>query len=204
MSDQITPVFPVTIYKSRIPLAESLDYVRTVPHSRVTADNGYASDNQQILEEPELDFLKKQIMHHVDKYMASLRVSTKMEFFITCSWAILHDKGDESGEHFHSNSLISGVVYLNTDKYSGNLVFHRDWQTLFPQSLTPEFSDFTPFNCETIGVTPKPGDLYLFPSFLKHSVAPSESEIDRRCVAFNVFAKGKIDSRQDNMTHLEI
>lgn len=202
MAEMITGLFPVPIYTTRIPLSTSLEFVRSVPHSRVEADNGYASDDQHLLDAPELKYLKKQIMIHVNKFMADMRVPPEVEFYITCSWSMLHDKGDYSGEHYHQNSLISGIVYLNVDEQSGSVVFKRDWQTLFPNAVSPEFNAFNAYNCDTVGFTPKNGELYLFPSFLKHNVTASESDIDRRCIAFNVFAKGPIHSGE--ATYLEL
>ena len=55
-----------------------------------------------------------------------LDVSQEAKFEMTNSWSSKHIKGDESGPHNHANSMLSGILYLQTDDKSGDVLFHKD------------------------------------------------------------------------------
>jgi hypothetical protein len=42
-----------------------------------------------------------------------------------------------------------------------------------------------PFQANRHRIAPMPGDMYLFPSWLEHSVSAFQGEGERICVAFN-------------------
>jgi uncharacterized protein (TIGR02466 family) len=136
-------------------------------------------------------------MQEVNSYARDvLAVSNAIEFYITNSWVNIHRRGHSAGPHVHHNSLISGVLYLKVTETSGDLVFHRDELCLvpFPPALDLDVDAFNIYNCKSWGYKPKTNDICLFPSVVKHSADPNQSDEERWCLAFNVFVKGDIGS----------
>jgi uncharacterized protein (TIGR02466 family) len=103
-----------------------------------------------------------------------------------------HKKGDESKLHWHSNSLFSGILYLQCDKDTGEICLVRD-KNMFNNVLTFDFEEQNAFNAQVVPILPKDGDILIFPSTTYHTVTPSKSEHSRFCVAFNVWAKGPLN-----------
>lgn len=202
----ITPIFPVPLYtNSGVDVSGVSDYLKTLEYRRVGSDNGFCTTDQQILNHEQLLGLRNQILAHISEYVTELRISPNYEFYINCSWGMYHDKGDWAHSHDHSNSLISGVVYVDVDENSGAICFHRDWQTIFPNAINPQFTEDNALNSNQARFLPENGQVVLFPSHVMHSVEANMSDITRRCIAFNVFIKGVINDNSDNrMSYLEI
>jgi uncharacterized protein (TIGR02466 family) len=110
------------------------------------------------------------------------------DYFITQMWANKYSPSDENktgakiNAHYHSNSLLSGVLYF--DENTPTRFFQHDkTRTLIKTSM----AENTPFTSEIFTVNAKPGRLLLFPSYLVHDSEPSDKE--RVTIAFNVMAK---------------
>jgi hypothetical protein len=71
-------------------------------------------------------------------------------------------------QNIHSDNKLSGVLYLQTSKNSGNIKFYN------PLSLN-----------DSLIIYPKKGDLLIFSQILPHSVEPNLSQEDRISIAFN-------------------
>lgn len=119
----------------------------------------------------------------------------KME--ITCSWANCSARGEKHHRHSHNMAVISGIYYL-TEGQGGNTVFvayHNLWkQNVFwvPEQDLSFFEEM-----------PEKGKLILFPSNLRHQVAPHEDEQPRYTIAFNAFPKGQFGSMAEK-NYLEL
>ena len=103
---------------------------------------------------------------------------------ITSMWSIVNKQNSFNERHHHGNSALSAAYYVNADKDSGDIVFY-DPRQAFTFSH-PEPSQINDLNAQVKSVTPKSGRLVLFPSFLDHSVNPSQSSEDRIVISFNV------------------
>lgn len=109
----------------------------------------------------------------------------KEQYFITQMWANKYSantkqkKGGNIHAHFHSNSLLSGVLYF--DDNSPTRIFNHDKTR---QIIKTSSAENTPFTSEIFTVNAKPGRLLLFPSYLVHDSEPSDKE--RVTIAFNI------------------
>lgn len=109
----------------------------------------------------------------------------KDTYFITQMWANKYSpnteqkKGGNIHAHFHSNSLLSGVLYF--DDNSPTRIFNHDKTRQIIKSSNAENTIFT---SEIFTVAAKPGRLLLFPSYLVHDSEPSDKE--RVTIAFNI------------------
>ena len=167
--------------------------MKNTEYKRFPVDNGYGSVSKFLLNEQPIKSLKDKIDQVVKTYLYDiLHVNKEHKFEMTESWSVKHIKGDESGSHRHANSMLSGVLYLQTDETSGDIWFHKDpnTTTVFTPTVDVTFTETNIFNSQIWAVRPKSNTLILFPSTLFHSVMPSQSDIDRYVVAFNYFAYG--------------
>jgi hypothetical protein len=86
------------------------------------------------------------------------------------------EPGGHQALHAHSNSFISGILYLTESHPSARTVFHRNLGGReFIFSNDNPNADIGPFNGNKwVGPETQPGDLVLYPSYLLHEVPRNE------------------------------
>ena len=192
----ITPMFSVPLFSTELNniTQQELDYIKNIEYKRFPVDNGYGSVSKHLLDAEPIASLKEKIDKIVKTYLYDIIfINRNHQFEMTESWSVKHLKGDESASHRHANSMLSGVLYLETDEKSGDIWFHKDTNviTLFTPTVDVTFTQTNIFNSKIWAVRPKKNTLILFPSTMFHSVMPNESDIERYVVAFNYFAFGE-------------
>lgn len=191
---EIAPLFSTPFYSSKIDIDDSTkDVVRNLTYKRLGIGNGYRSENTHLLDDILLKSLNDKIIEHINKFVIEgLNVKNTVDFKITASWATKHDQNDWCQTHSHNNSLISGIVYIDTTPNSGKVIFTNSNTNLFHPSLDVEFEETNLFNAKSIEFIPEVGTVLMFPSFLRHQVTPNLSFENRYCIAFNLFPRGKL------------
>lgn len=192
----ILPLFSAPVYVNNVgdfakPDVKALQYTSELGDG--SRFNFSTSIDKNVLDRPEYDHVRALVLGEIETYVREvLKVSRAIEFYVTNSWVNIHRHGQSAGAHTHHNSLISGVLYLKVNEASGDLVFHRDGNSLvpFPPALDLDMDSFNIYNCKSWGHTPKTNDICLFPSVVMHSVDRNESDEERWCLAFNVFVRG--------------
>jgi uncharacterized protein (TIGR02466 family) len=121
------------------------------------------------------------------------------KFEITTSWITRMMKGDSSGFHNHNNCMLSGILYLQTNKTSGDICF-RNHENRRYQIYTKEGNVFNSINYR---YTPVDGMILLFPSEVYHKVEENKSNITRYSLAFNLTPVGLI-GRESTDSHMTI
>ena len=121
---------------------------------------------------------------------------------ITQSWLSINNPQDFHLPHFHPNSYLSGVLYINclpndsivfSDRTRGNM-----------QTMEFQKKKSTEWNSMKITQNIIRGDLILFPSWVAHGVNKNETINGKRIsLAFNTFPTGEIGDYQ-NLTHLKL
>ena len=104
-------------------------------------------------------------------------------------WAIINKKGAMNQKHHHSNSDLSAAYYVTAKDGCGDIIFYdpRPGKVYkHPLSNTPNL-----LNANNNGVSPEPGMLVLFPSYLEHSVNPNMSDHERIVISFNISLEKK-------------
>jgi uncharacterized protein (TIGR02466 family) len=194
-------LWPTPLYHSHITLSEGLrEQIRGqefVPFSR---NIGSCTRDTHLLDQPIMADLRREIMRHVEFYTRDhLAVADHIEFYITNSWCTQHLRGDFGERHTHSNSLISGVLYVDCEPLTGDIRFFKDFnlQTLWPGAVDLDCSNFNEINSKYWAVTPRVGDILLFPSSLAHGAQANQTDSARHCVAFNLFARGQLGAQSD-------
>ncbi|ETO25710.1 hypothetical protein RFI_11429, partial [Reticulomyxa filosa] len=135
----------------------------------------------------------------------NLNLNNVLKIDIIDIWATVSTHMDMNVPHFHPNSDLSGVVYINipdsgvgNDNGSGDLYFVDPRTRLVDGNVQLPFGEFN----EPLKVKPVIGDILLFPNWLNHWVSPSfpssnntsnDTIAERISVAFNV----KFDTNTD-------
>jgi uncharacterized protein (TIGR02466 family) len=209
LEKKITPLFSTPIYNSIINLSyEVNDAVMSAEYERVEADNGYMTKNKNLLDDPRLAALRITIIKSVSEFMhEAMGVNKNINFKILNSWANRHSPGDLAHVHHHSNSILSGVIFVITPEDSGNLRFHKNpmiptlWTTTIELDLDANAEKHI-INSNTFDIKPGRGKCVIFPSHVSHSVTKNLSKQDRYTLAFNVFVEGPIG--KDGCDRLEL
>jgi uncharacterized protein (TIGR02466 family) len=196
MNHEVIPLFSIPLYKSSLAPLDPLMKQKLIGH-QWEKEEGFVThvetENRHLLDSKEYSGLKKAIQEHVDYYAYEVIGSQRdLTWPITTSWVNRSNKDDYHTSHWHSNSLISGVFYINTNPDSGAIVFHKDksHRNLWGDTLKVDWDKETDYNTEAVGVLPKSNEILLFPSILAHSVMTNTSNESRYSLAFNVFPRG--------------
>ena len=109
------------------------------------------------------------------------------DVYITAAWANFNDsRAAHNSEHVHHDTY-SGVFYLQIPEKSGKIMFsnpgiNRLWQgTMLNESKNKFTSTHLKFE-------PQEGHIYIWPSYLPHSVLPNEHDEARISIAFNIIS----------------
>jgi uncharacterized protein (TIGR02466 family) len=202
--NNVTPLFAVPLCHTRIePVSDIIvDHLTNkVEYDRLIYSNAKNSSGTFILDNPICAPLKTALTERLENFLHGfLDVDIKHKFRINTSWMNQYLSDDYSGEHYHSNSLISGVLYLSDVEDTGDIIFHKDkhWNNVFPDAVridhawTPE--KFNVFNAQGWALRPKKWDVVFFPSWLTHSVGQNKSNPKklRYTLAFNTWVSGQV------------
>ena len=125
------------------------------------------------------------------------------------AWAMVNGSGHSVRAHLHPNSLMSGVVYLQTPEHSGNIAFldpRNGAQVLLPPLKDPQASLLNGRH----EIVPRPGLMLLFPAWLWHEVGASNSQQERISISFNIgmqpvnpATQGAVSQATKNTLHSE-
>ena len=192
-------LFAIPLYRTIIgaPTESEQAHIRGVAMTpgRSTALN---STNLHILDVIQLRELRGKVESGITEYMDHLGVDQdKISINITTSWVNQYARGDSTHQHSHSNSIISGVYYLEDCDATAPIQFHRapGYVNLWPNTINLPIKQHNALNIDVITVIPKAGELIMWPSHLAHSVPPNESDTKRHTIAFNTFVKGTLDPK---------
>ena len=155
------------------------------------------SKDTYILNNTELENIKNFCMEGVQDYFTRIIGATdEVKPYITQSWLNWTDTGESHHQHYHGNSIVSGVFYISTEQ-DDSIDFVRD--ETYPYVLIPK--EWTISNSLKCKVFAEEKVLLLFPSHLIHEVVVREGSKMRISLAFNTFVKGKIGN-QDLLNEL--
>jgi len=150
---------------------------------------GLISKDRRVLDNPCLSSLRAMIQQYLDLYVQRI-ISPRdpIEIYITQSWFNLEKMGMFHHQHSHTNSIVSGVVYIRT-RPGDSVQFYRDNHR---QIISIEGVSRGPFNSDVCSIGVETGELILFPSALVHGVDPvdKDREEGRLTLSFNTFVRG--------------
>ena len=204
---QVFNFFPTPVFCNNINIdVDTKEFLLNSSFERMTSNNGNMSENNFILDDEVCkDFVDKlfcQLELFADSY---LRIDdSHFEWYMQNSWVVEHNPNDFGHAHHHANSLISGVYYLDVPEHSGDITFHKPagLTNIFHVSTDIPYKEYTPINCATWSLTPREGDIILFPSHLLHSIGENTTNKLRYSLAFNFHIKGNLGSKDSETDHI--
>jgi len=98
-------------------------------------------------------------------------------------WLNINPPGTYNHLHNHIGSVLSGVYYVDATSDQGNIQFERNDGAEY--HIPEEIATATYFTSTRATYAAKTGALYIFPSWLKHSVQGNFSKEDRISISFN-------------------
>jgi len=161
----------------------------------------FISNNVNILEIKKFNFLKKILLKEFYTFKNNILNYTNNDFEITTSWIALSNKEQKSNLHNHQNCMYSGILYLQTDTNSGDIIFDdmRDIR------LKLYCNSYNIYNSKSWKITPTNGMLIFFPSEVHHKILKNNSNTERYSLAFNLMPTGKIGiENSDSFMNLKI
>ena len=189
----IHSIFPTPIYFSHLErefTSSELKFVDEIKKNGSQINYGnITSINNYILNEKPFFNIKKELNLRIKEYFDKIICSSNgITPYITQSWLNYTDKDQYHHKHSHPNSLVSGVLYINSDEKFDKIKFFKSEY----DRIVLEVNEFNLFNSTSWFFSVKTGDIILFPSSLTHMVETKEGDNTRISLAFNVFIKGKI------------
>jgi uncharacterized protein (TIGR02466 family) len=154
--------------------------------------------NRNILEIKNLKNLKNKLTECASDYINKIiKPKSNINSYITQSWINFTNRGQYHHKHNHSNSFLSGVLYIHANKELDRITFHNGRYS----QIDVQPMEYNRLNSSSwkIGVNTK--DIFIFPSHLIHEVETSINEDSRISLSFNIFISGKIGDYFD-MTEL--
>lgn len=132
--------------------------------------------SQNFLDDPDMGLLRSAMHVAINDYVQSVGLIPVM---ITNSW---FNYGSEwTKAHRHEGSVISGAFYPDSTEGYANLQFESPIKPVRMNDLFNSTTEYSSYICE---ITPKPGLLVLFPSWLIHST--EKNKVDNKIViSFN-------------------
>ena len=189
-------LFPSVVYTDKINLKQQLiDELKSEEVERSSTGNSWLS-KINLHKKRKYRELMMLIDYHINLYTKDvMRFKKTINFGCCGAWTYVNDPGDWAQEHFHPNSMISGVLYLDVPPGSGCLRFPKDphrthtYGTLFNMDYIEEFNNLNALNYDFV---PERGTIYLFPSTLVHSVSVNQSNDVIYSFGFDYVPTGKV------------
>tara|TARA_R110000822_G_scaffold114189_4_gene245645 strand:- start:356 stop:931 length:576 start_codon:yes stop_codon:yes gene_type:complete len=124
--------------------------------------------------------LNNQIKIYVENYYKAWDFNESCNLKISEIWVNIAKTNDYQEEHNHNSNLFSGVVYINTNEFSG------DFNFINPLSAEGSLMG-NPNKCGFMSsIKPQNGMILLFPSWFNHRALPNNSDEDRISISFNI------------------
>ena len=103
---------------------------------------------------------------------------------ISSSWVNVQGEHSQLNYHRHPNSVISGIIFLQVDNNSSKLYFQN------PNNIYLKIDD-------DICITPEPGLLLMWPSWLAHgSGGEKNMSAERIVVSFNTYFRKETNAEK--------
>tara|TARA_Y100000817_G_scaffold92602_1_gene72155 strand:- start:40576 stop:41196 length:621 start_codon:yes stop_codon:yes gene_type:complete len=197
MQRDTVPLFATPVFVTKQPDAEWhnkewLDKALSLQYRKNKGN--WASVETNVLDLPDWKLLKDVVQTELDlilKDFYKLDLSN-IKLVVTQSWLNVNNDSEYHPMHTHTNSMLSGIIYLNTSeedaiRFTDNKFNTRMSFVSIPNMVLPV----------------KKGDIILFDSQLPHSVDAAKRKEKRVSLAFNTFVVGELGS-EDGLSFVNI
>ena len=139
-----------------------------------------------ILLQPEFQDIRVWVENCAKDFLDNVLQMEYEEFFLTESWLNISGKGGYQKVHNHSNSIISGTLYLKSEENHPPLEFKKQKMEFEPFiSLTEHYKKGNPNTANTLAFPCTQNSMFVFNSYLYHGHSASQIESERIGLAWN-------------------
>lgn len=205
MKLDILKIFPTPLMTFELDRAftkEELDCVNSQELGFSVGNEG--SYNHRVLEDPAMKDLKKFVQDGLDEYFEEIYSPARPEEIklkLTQSWTNVTEPGENHHQHYHPNSIISGVIYINADA-DCDMISFTNTKEIRPFQF--DVKNNNGYNSHLYHLPVGTGFMVLFPSQMFHGVPETTSKTARISLAFNSFFEGKFGIENDGVNYLEV
>ena len=183
------PLFPagmVKQYHTPKPFMDGLDLSRFTFEKFKGQTKLRTKKFNNILLQPEFKDIKIWVEECAKDFLNDVLQMEYEEFFLTESWLNISGKGGYQKIHNHSNSIISGTLYLKSEKNHPPLEFKKQKMEFEPFiSLTEHYKKGNPNTSSTLAFPCTQDTMLVFNSYLYHGHGASQVESERIGLAWN-------------------
>ena len=195
-------LFPTPIYMTNMDrpfTKQELKFVEQQKKHCVKNEGNINTKDNYILNRKEFKNIKKFLDQCCKDYVDRIICPKKnIELYITQSWLNYTEKNQYHHRHEHPNSVVSGVLYFNSDKDMIKFFSHIRYKQIKPEI---DDSKYNIWNSDSWWFAIESGQLVLFPSSTTHQVDTKQGNNTRISLAFNTFYKGRL-GLNSNLTEL--
>jgi len=182
-------------------LKNEIDAMRRAdPTGRKVSNTGGWQSNDKVESNPifvkAIRSIKRMIRTEMMPFLGRKEDTVLVDFHN--SWANINDMGAWNKPHLHNGCFYSGVMYIDADGTEG------DFCAIDTNHKVVGSFPHTPRIVESWKVTPKTGDVYLFPSGLMHMVEPNYTNKERYSISFNFDVATNSDEFRDNIKYPDL
>ena len=196
----INNLFPTPIYMTNIDrefTKKELNFVKDQKNHCTKNDGNINTIDNYILNRPEFKKIKKFIEDCCQDYLEKIICpKNDIKLYVTQSWLNYTEEKQYHHKHEHPNSVVSGVLWLNSDKKNDNIKFFegKGYKQISPQIDNTKFNIW---NSSSWWFAVETGQVALFPSSTTHQVETKKGSNTRVSLAFNTFYKGSVGSNKE-------
>ena len=194
-------IFPIPVYETRresdLDSSEKKDIEDIIEEGTHPIAFHSFSNNSYIFN-TKLKKLKEFCEEHIKIYVKeTINPNKETDFYITQSWLNVTKPGESHQNHSHSNSIISGTFYIQTDV--GQMINCYDPNQGIKQHIAIHPQEtISVWSADTCSYNVGKNMLLLFPSWLVHGVQPNEQQTkDVISLSFNTFVKGTLGNKEN-------
>ena len=145
----------------------------------------YASLNDLTFRSPEFAELEKTLLPHARKFAGLVDFDLAGgKLALDSLWINMLDHGGAHGGHIHPHSVISGTYYVAVPEGAAAIKF-EDPRLPLMMAAPMRKKTARAHNRNFVSLTPKPGTLLLWESWLRHEVPPNRARGQRISISFN-------------------
>tara|TARA_B100001250_G_C19477692_1_gene647321 strand:+ start:70 stop:678 length:609 start_codon:yes stop_codon:yes gene_type:complete len=193
-------LFPVPIYyeNCNFDYTEEYEFLKKEPndtrYSNIPNWKKQTSADTFLLRKPELKRLRDWIEITLDTCVKNIYKS-QTELYITQSWWNIVEPGGCHPEHYHPNSIISGVWYPEVTMGQTPSIHFCNFQK--PNIIQLNLDSRNLYNSDMMEAPVQSGNLILFPSNLFHGVKPNMTDKNRYSLSFNTWTHNDLGNEFD-------
>ena len=151
---------------------------------RYAGYTSYASLNDLPRRDPAFADLAKLLARHAIEFAHDSAFDLTRKPRLDSLWVnLLKSSGQHSG-HIHPNSIISGTLYVEVPKGSGDIRF-EDPRLPLMMAAPPREKDAPEGLRQFVAIEPRPGLLLMWESWLRHEVLAGSGRGERLSISFN-------------------